>query len=190
WLRPGLIEAVEPKTTGPALPGWPEWSDLAHAAMRWDFQHYLPFELLRKVDRASMAVALEVRCPMLDTQVCDLAGHLPTQVLMPGGKPKALLRQLGARYLPEAICRRPKRGFAVPMGDWLGGRLRDDLHDRLFDGQLEALGIETRVCRQMFDEHTEKKADHTHRLFSLLQLSLWHRWLHAQPQPTPRVGID
>lgn len=189
-LSPGLIQAIEPDKTGPTLPNWQPWDDLAHAAMRWDFQHYLPFELLRKVDRAAMAVALEVRCPMLDTQVCDLAGHLPTQVLMPGGKPKALLRQLGTRYLPDAICRRPKRGFAVPMGDWLRGRLRDDLYDRLFDGRLDALGIEPSVCRRMFDEHTAETADHTHRLFSLLQLSLWGEWLDTNPSPIPRVGIN
>ncbi|MEM9419152.1 MAG: asparagine synthase (glutamine-hydrolyzing) [Planctomycetota bacterium] len=189
-LIPGLIHEVEPNQNGAALPNWQPWEDVAHAAMRWDFEHYLPFELLRKVDRASMAVALEVRCPMLDTQVCDLAGHLPTKVLMPGGAPKALLRQLAAKYLPASIIQRPKRGFAVPMGDWLRTRMRDDLHDRLFDGQLDALGIDATESRRLFEEHTQEQADHTHRLFSLLQLSLWGTWLNTKPQPIPRVGID
>ncbi len=189
-LAPGLIAEAQPRDHGPALPDWPRWDDLAHAAMRWDFQHYLPFELLRKVDRAAMSVALEVRCPMLDTQVCDLAGHLPTRVLMPGGKPKALLRQVGTRYLPASICRRPKRGFAVPMGDWLRERLRDDLHGHLFSGQLDNLGIDPAVCRRLFDEHITQRADHTHRLFSLLQLSLWAEWLATSPPPMPRVGIN
>jgi len=189
-LAPGLIAEVQPGDPGPALPDWPPWDDLAHAAMRWDFQHYLPFELLRKVDRAAMSVALEVRCPMLDTQVCDLAGHLPTRVLMPGGKPKALLRQLGRRYLPDAICRRPKRGFAVPMGNWLRERLRDDLHGYLFNGQLETLGLDTSVCQKLFDQHTTGRADHTHRLFSLMQLSMWGEWLATSPRPVPPVGID
>ncbi|MEM1108427.1 MAG: asparagine synthase (glutamine-hydrolyzing) [Planctomycetota bacterium] len=189
-LMPDLINEVEPKTvTPPALPDWPAWDDLAHAAMRWDFQHYLPFELLRKVDRAAMAVSLEVRCPILDTQVCDLAGHLPTSVLMPGGRPKALLRQLGERLLPQDICRRPKRGFTVPIGDWLRGRLRDDLHDRLFDGRLESLGVNRSECQRLFDEHREQRDDHTHRLFSLLQLSLWADWLETAPSPTPAIGI-
>lgn len=190
-LCPGLIGDVEPDSSGgPALPHWQPWNDLAHAAMRWDFEHYLPYELLRKVDRAAMSVALEVRCPMLDTQVCDLAGHLPTQVLMPGGKSKALLRQLGARYLPTSICRRPKRGFAVPMGDWLRERLRDDLHGHLFNGQLDSLGVDSAVCRRLFEEHLAQRADHTHRLFSLLQLSMWAEWLATSPSPVPRLGID
>ncbi|MBB6431444.1 asparagine synthase (glutamine-hydrolyzing) [Algisphaera agarilytica] len=189
-LVPGLIQEVEPSSAGANLPNWQPWDDLAHAAMRWDFQYYLPFELLRKVDRAAMAVALEVRCPMLDTQVCDLAGHLPTKVLMPGGKPKALLRQLAGKYLPESICRRPKRGFAVPMGDWLRERLSDDLHDHLFDGKLDVLGVEAAVSRRMFEEHRSGQADHTHRLFSLLQLSLWCDWFETAPPPVPRVGID
>lgn len=186
-LLPGLIQQAGPPQ--PELSDWPEGPDLAHAAMRWDLQHYLPFELLRKVDRASMAVALEVRCPLLDTQVCDLAGHLPTAVLMPGGRPKGLLRELGARYLPADIVRRPKRGFAVPIGDWLKTHLRDELHDHLFNGHLETLGINPAVTRQLFDEHTQHRADHTHRLFALLQLSLWVQWLCSDPPPIPRVGL-
>ncbi|MEO1236051.1 MAG: asparagine synthase (glutamine-hydrolyzing) [Planctomycetota bacterium] len=188
-LRPLLAGATDNVSPG-GLPRWEPWGDWTHAAMRWDFQHYLPFELLRKVDRASMAVALEVRCPMLDTQVCDLAGHLPTSVLMPGGRPKALLRQLGARYLPTPIVNRPKRGFAVPMGPWLRGRLRDPLHARLTDGRLESLGITPAVTQRLFDEHVEDRADHTHRLFGLMQLSLWVDWLHTAPRPAPPVGID
>lgn len=187
-LIPGLIENDNP--TGSALSDWPDEADLAHAAMRWDLQHYLPFELLRKVDRASMTVALEVRCPLLDTQVCDLAGHLPTAVIMPGGRPKGLLRQVAARYLPADIVRRPKRGFAVPIDDWLRNRLRDGLHDHLFDGRLESLGIDPAVTRRYFDQHTQQRADHTHRLFALLQLSLWLGWLHTDPTPPPRVGLD
>lgn len=192
-LAPGLTSEVQPARSRPdgrGLPDWPEESDLAHAAMRWDLQHYLPFELLRKVDRASMAVALEVRCPLLDTQVCDLAGHLPTSVLMPGGRPKGLLRQVAARYLPDDIVRRPKRGFAIPIGDWLRTRLRDDLHDHLFDGKLESMGIDPALTRRYFEQHTQRSADHTHRLFALLQLSLWVGWMQTHPTPRPRIGLD
>ncbi|MEM6460210.1 MAG: asparagine synthase-related protein, partial [Planctomycetota bacterium] len=128
------------------------------------------------------------RCPMLDTAVCDLAGHLPTSVLMPGGRPKALLRQLGGRLLPEPIVRRQKRGFAVPMGAWLAERLRDELHHHLFDGRLEAMGLDRRVMQRHFDAHTTGRADHTHRLFALLQLALWRRWLDGGARAVPAVG--
>jgi len=159
------------------LPDWPMEPDAAHAAMRWDLQHYLPFDLLRKMDRASMAVALEVRCPLLDTQVLDLAGHLPTSVLMPGGRPKGLLRQVAADLLPPSIVDRPKRGFALPVGRWFKGPLRDALAAHLQAGELVSLGVSREVAMTLFDEHQAGKMDHTHRLFALLMLSLWAQWL-------------
>ena len=157
----------------PALHNFPQWPDLAHAAMRWDLQHYLPYVLLRKVDRASMAVALEVRSPLLATAVCDLAGHLPTSVLMPGGRPKGLLREVAARHLPAAIIKRPKTGFAIPLDYWLRTKLKDAVHARLTDGRLADLGLRQATINRMFDEHQASIRDHHHRLFALHQLSLW-----------------
>ncbi|MEX0655624.1 MAG: asparagine synthase (glutamine-hydrolyzing) [Phycisphaeraceae bacterium] len=162
----------------PPVPDWPtDDADAVHAAMRWDLTHYLPYEVLRKVDRAAMAVALEVRCPLLDTQVCDLAGHLPPRVLMPHGQPKGLLRQVARRHLPESIVQRRKQGFAVPIGNWFRTTLKDDLADRLAAGDLDRLGIDPAQVRRYFDAHLAGRADHTHRLFALLQLALWGRWL-------------
>lgn len=168
------------------IPDWPVEADAVEAAMRWDLLHYLPYDLLRKVDRASMAVALEVRCPLLDTQVCDLAGHLPHAVLMPGGRPKGLLRQIAGTMVPSSITKRPKRGFAVPIGQWFKDSLRDTLHDHLMDGDLEQMGFASGEVKRYFDEHAAQQVDHTHRLFALLELSLWAKWL-KNPQP-PIVG--
>ena len=161
------------------VPDWPAEADAASAARRWDLLHYLPYVLLRKVDRASMAVALEVRCPMLDTAVCDLAGHLPTSVLMPRGRRKALLRAVAAELLPADIIRRPKRGFAVPIGRWFRGPLRQTLHDILGDGSLASLGFDQAAVMRVYDEHQREAMDHTHRLFALLDLALWSQWLRA-----------
>ena len=165
---------------------WPIEPDAAHAAMRWDLMHYLPFDLLRKMDRASMAVALEVRCPLLDTQVLDLAGHLPTSVLMPGGRPKGLLRQVAAELLPPQIVARPKRGFALPVGRWFRGPLRAVLLQHVLEGDLASLGIQRYATEALIEEHQREIADHTHRLFALLMLSLWASWLR-DPQP-PEAG--
>ncbi|MCX5660609.1 MAG: asparagine synthase (glutamine-hydrolyzing) [Planctomycetota bacterium] len=85
------------------LPDWVDAPDPAAAAMAWDFGHYLPFDLLRKVDRASMAVGLEVRCPLLDRSVCELAMRLPAAVRLPNGKTKAILRAAAAPLLPRGI---------------------------------------------------------------------------------------
>ncbi len=160
----------------PPLPDWPDEPDPAHAAMRWDFLHYLPFDLLRKIDRASMAVALEVRCPMLATAVTDLAGHLPSGVLMPGGRQKGLLRTVARQYLPGLIIDRPKRGFALPIGRWFTASLAQPLRDALSDGTLETVGLRRQPVLAMLDEHLGRTMLHTHRLFALLSLSLFLRW--------------
>ncbi len=169
------------------LPGWEDGPDVVHAAMRWDLNHYLPFEVLRKVDRASMAAALEVRCPLLDTSVADLAGHIPPRLLMPWGKPKGLLRQLARQWLPEPIVQRPKRGFALPIGAWFRTTLRDELTDRLNGPELERLGFARRPVMQLVEEHAAERADHTHRLFALLQLTLWAGWLKSPGVPPVRL---
>jgi asparagine synthase (glutamine-hydrolysing) len=171
------------------LPDWIDEPDVVHAAMRWDFTHYLPYEVLRKVDRASMAVALEVRCPLLDTAVCDLAGHLPTSVLLPGGRAKALLEDAGDDLLPGEVLRRPKRGFAVPLGAWLRTEWRDQAGDLLrYDG-LDTLGINRSTASRMLEEHLDARADHSHRLFALMQLSLWAHWL-KQPGTPPVIDAS
>ena len=181
------LKALAPELPGSTLPGadWPAQRDQVHAAMRWDLQHYLPFDLLRKLDRAAMAVALEVRCPLLDTQVCDLAGHLPDKVLMPHGVSKGLFKQFASELLPASIVHRKKRGFAVPMDQWFRQELRGQLADHLFDGRLSKLGLAARAVERMYEEHMAGRFDHTHRLFSLLQLAIFARWLE-KPQ-TPAV---
>ncbi len=186
-LAPDL-PGVNPDVDHPPAPDWPRESRAVSAAMRWDLTHYLPFELLRKVDRASMAVALEVRCPLLDTEVLDLAGHLPDRVLMPGGRPKGLLRALAGDYLPPSIVRRPKRGFAIPIGEWFRTTLRDPLADRLRSGSLERLGFSREAALSWFDEHQQRRADHTHRLFALLQLAMWRQWLDESAAPPSDSG--
>jgi len=156
---------------------WPDEPDVVQAAMRWDLAHYLPHDLLRKADRSSMAVALELRCPMLDTQVVDLAGHLPTSVLMPDGRGKGLLRKLAARHVPASIINLPKRGFGVPIGRWFRDQHHQALRDHLAEPALDGLGIERNEVTRYLDEHRLCQADHSHRLFALLQLSLWGRWM-------------
>lgn len=159
---------------------WPSEADAVQAAMRWDLAHYLPFELLRKADRSSMAVSLELRCPMLDTQVVELAGHLPTSVLLPHGQNKGLLRKLAARHVPASIVNLPKRGFSVPIGQWFRDAHRDPLTDYLTDPALETLGVNPSEVSRYLQEHLAGKTDHAHRLFALLQLSLWGRWMKEQ----------
>ncbi len=179
------------RTASPAddPPGWQAELDAAEAARRWDIGHYLPFDLLRKVDRASMAVALEVRCPMLDTQVMDLAAHLPLGVLMPGSRTKGLLRRVAMKYLPPAIVHRRKMGFAAPIGDWFRGPLESMLRGWLLKrDHLETLGFRLSRVDRLIGEHRAGAADHTHRLFALLSLSIWLGWL-KDPGSAARLEV-
>ncbi len=172
-----LAPGIAPGNTADAINDWPDEPDAVQAAMRWDLAHYLPHELLRKADRSSMAVALELRCPMLATQVVDLAGHLPTSVLMPDGRAKGLLRTLAARHVPRSIIDLPKRGFSIPIGRWFREVHREALSDCLAGSTLDGMGLNRKEVTRYLDEHQRGRADHSHRLFALLQLSLWGRWL-------------
>lgn len=168
----------------------------AEWAIAWDVLRYLPEDLMLKSDTASMATALEVRAPFLarDLSLAALATRL--DVLMPGGQRKGLLRAVARRHLPAEIVDRPKMGFAVPVGEWFRsdfGGMRALLRDHLECPEPfgpDSLGINElinmRSVRRMLQEHDDagakslwpwKGRDHSQRLYMLLVLSVWARWL-------------
>lgn len=165
--------------------------------LRYDFDHYLPNDLLRKTDTASMAVALEVRAPFLARELVQAALRTPLDVLMPGGERKGLLKQVARKYLPDHIVDRPKQGFAIPIGEWFRtdfGHMRTLLYDHLessdpFPGLADAgVNINLDFVRRMLREHDaagEKSInpwhgrDHSQRLYMLLVLSIWAKWLNS-----------
>jgi asparagine synthase (glutamine-hydrolysing) len=142
-----------------------------------------------------MAVPIEVRCPFLDPRLAEATLGTPLDILMPNGERKGLLKQVARRYLPEHIINRPKQGFAIPIGEWFRtdyGGLRQLLHDHLrsadpFPGLADAgVAINMKFVEQMLREHDaagEKSInpwhgrDHSQRLYMLLVLSIWARWL-------------
>lgn len=181
----GLDEGGDATQPYIAMPQWPEGVNPVHAAMRWDLMHYLPMEVLRKVDRASMAVGLEVRCPLLDSRVCELATHLPPSLLMPAGQPKGLLRLIAGKILPREIVRRRKQGFALPIGHWLKTQLREPTTALFNSGTLDTLGLDESFARRLLQDHVNDKADNTHRLFALLELTIWKQWVDNPTPPPP-----
>jgi asparagine synthase (glutamine-hydrolysing) len=166
---------------------------------------YLPCDLMRKSDTASMAVPLEVRSPMLQVDLARAAINAPVRDLMPrgsgmGGR-KGLLRQVARQHLPAEIVDRPKMGFAIPIGEWFRsdyGGLRTMLLDHLNSTEPfgpPSLGIDLNMnfVRQMLDEHLGSgpsglvKRDHSQRLYMLLVLSIWAKWLGGLAGSLPRT---
>jgi len=150
---------------------------------QFDMQHYLPDDLLRKVDTASMAVALEVRSPLLSMRVRNAVAPLTTRQLMPRGERKGLLRVIASKYLPKNIVDRPKMGFAVPLASWFRsdqsglGQLAGDV--LLASDAFSGLPVDNQQVATMFDEHRCGHRNHEHKLFALLTLALWCQQAHA-----------
>jgi asparagine synthase (glutamine-hydrolysing) len=160
---------------GPPL-GTCHWSrDLVQAALALDRRFYLPEDLLTKLDRCSMLHALEVRSPFMDHDLVHFAAALPTAQLLPGGG-KRLLRQAFADDLPPSVFKRPKMGFAVPIGDWFRTTLRSMLHDALTaSNSFASAHLAMPVVHRLIREHEQRRLDHSHRLYALLMLELWFR---------------
>ncbi|MDB5330310.1 MAG: hypothetical protein JWP03_1461 [Phycisphaerales bacterium] len=156
--------------------------EVVRAALLVDRLHYLPGDLLTKVDRASMLHALEVRSPFMDHELVQFAAGLTTDQLLKGG-PKRMLREAFAGDLPAWVFKRKKMGFAVPIGDWFRGELRGMLRDHLFAANSFAAGHFNRpVVERLVEEHETGRVDHSQRLYALLMLELW--WKALAPSPS------
>jgi asparagine synthase (glutamine-hydrolysing) len=143
-----------------------------------DLVTYLPDDILTKVDRASMAVALEARVPLIDHRVVEFAWRLPRSAKIRGGVSKWLLRQVLYRHVPKALVERPKMGFAVPLGDWLRGPLRDWAENLLGEARLKQAGlVDASRVRHVWQAHLSGQRNHEYMLWNVLMLEAWReRW--------------
>jgi len=139
-----------------------------------DTQLYLAEDILTKVDRASMAVSLEVRAPFLDPRVAEYAASLPVSYKLHGRKTKYILKRAVRDLLPPFVTRRGKKGFGVPVAEWLKGRLRPLARDLLSPERIRQAGLfNTDYVQRLQDEHEKGVANHRKLLWTLLMFELW-----------------
>ena len=149
--------------------------DPAMQMMVQDMRSYLPDDILCKVDRAAMGVSLEARTPFLDPDVITLAARLPMVLKIREGQGKWALRQVLYQHVPREMIERPKAGFAIPIGIWLCGPLRDWAEDLLSQERLAKDGFfNPDIVRQTWAEHLSGRRDWTTRLWAILMFQAWH----------------
>lgn len=149
--------------------------DIARAAMLADHDTYLPEDLFTKVDRTSMSCALEVRSPLMDPDVVNFSRSLPTRLLMNRHHGKLMFRAALSDKLPPIVWNRPKMGFAIPIGQWLSGPLRNLMHDTLMaKNSFIADLLDPKGIAHLIAQH-ERGIDQGQRLFALLMLQWWGR---------------
>ena len=170
-LVPGI---QEPRTMFDNPGAWASSGSDSRLFMWLDFMTYLPDDLLAKVDRASMAVSLESRVPLLDHRVIEFSHRLPQKMLVRNGMRKWALRQVLYRHVPRSLIDRPKMGFSMPLGLWLRGPLRDWAESLLFPQNGRHDHIDQGELRKLWLEHQSGARDWHQAIWSVLMLRDWH----------------
>src|SRR4029077_4998498 len=165
-LVPGATEPLDPSWTGAAADAIPDFLDRMPVI---DLLTYLPDDILTKVDRATMAVSLEGRCPILDHRVVEFALKLPRTYKMAAGKTKIILRDVLARHVPRALFEREKQGFEPPIGTWLRGPLKDWAEDLLDPAAMRTDDLfNPDPIQQKWVEHQSGRRDWQNSLWTIL----------------------
>jgi asparagine synthase (glutamine-hydrolysing) len=158
-------------------------TDVVERMQSLDTRLYLAEDILTKVDRASMSVSLEVRAPFLDPRVAEFAASLPANYKLRGRKTKYILKRAIGDFLPPFVTRRGKKGFGVPVAEWLKGKLRPLARDLLSPDRVRRAGVfNAEYVTRLQDEHERGVANHRKLLWTLLMFELWHESFIETPR--------
>jgi asparagine synthase (glutamine-hydrolysing) len=159
-----------------------------------DTRSYLVDNCLTKVDRMSMAVSLEVRVPLLDRELTELAFRIPGRFKVDGRKTKVLLKSIAAKSVPRNCVYRQKEGFSIPMKQWLGTQFRPIMEELLSEKRLREQGLfRPETISRLKKQHLDGHANHSHTLWCLMVFQRWHDlWLrgddHAEGTAHPGIS--
>ena len=141
-----------------------------------DSKTYLPGDILTKVDRMSMATSLEARVPFLDHKLIEFVTQMPSELKLKGLETKYILKKAMEGIVPKEILYREKQGFGVPINEWINVQLKERILETLGDKRtLERGYFEPKYIQNLLDEHARGRRDHSHSLWIILMLELWHR---------------
>ena len=172
--RPPVLTAEPPLSPWEDPHHWASTQSIVEQMMQLDAAIYLPDDILAKVDRASMAVSLETRIPLLDHRLVELAWRMPLKWKFDGQTTKVVLRDIVYRHVPREIVDRPKMGFGVPLAAWLRGPLRDWAGDLLAPNRVQATGLlDSASVTQRWEEHSSGRRDWKYDLWGAVMLMAW-----------------
>jgi asparagine synthase (glutamine-hydrolysing) len=176
WPDPSAVALGAPEAgtalTSPAT--WPTNASVLQQLMYLDSVSYLPDDIFAKVDRASMAVSLETRAPLVDRRVIEFAWTLPTSMHYAAGRGKRPLRRLLDKYVPASIIERPKMGFGMPVREWLRGPLRGWAESLLEPARLRREGLfDVATVRTRWEEHVSGERNWHYPLWDVLMFQAW-----------------
>jgi asparagine synthase (glutamine-hydrolysing) len=141
-----------------------------------DSKTYLPSDILVKVDRASMAVSLEVRAPLLDQELIKFVGTIPASLKLNYDETKYIFKKAMEGIVPNEILYREKQGFGMPINEWINAQLKDQITEILGDKRTRERGyFRTKYIETLLEEHRTGRRDQSSALWSLWILELWHR---------------
>jgi asparagine synthase (glutamine-hydrolysing) len=183
WQDSGqLVVRLEDRDHELVKRAWQSALESPLSMMFLDTLTYLPDDILCKVDRAAMACGLETRVPFLDHRVVELAWQLPLHMKIRGNTSKWALRQVLYKYVPKELIERPKAGFAIPVGQWLRGPLREWAQELIDPARLQRQGyLHPEPIQKVWHEHLSGKRDHTPKLWAVL---MFQAWLERNAKPS------